>query len=1335
MTPTFLPEWNIHKIQPDTWSTILDNTLKEKGFFGIKNNVIKFFKNEKESDFQILKMSDYCSLTEKILLSNQISKDIKKNIKFAEYLRNKKIIPLLNSKKNSQKVFSSILTLEEKKTRSLEDVFYYSSQRLIFEEIRRDILLSEKSYISFSDTKIQKKLDEAISAGLIMDVEKILLFGADPTGNKNPTIYNAIENYCANTSNENYWLIVLLLIEAGADINKKNEFGETALDYAIREGESKVVKKLLEFNFDLDYLNSSAINFLEKIGKTDIINILFEAGTIIEGESILSIAVEKGDISEVEKLIKKFSSTPFRLRKLLTEENQFKKSVLAVAAMNNFIEIIELLLKAGASPNQITSSGKHLFHELFLDEKLILSKMCFKKFIDAGAILFSNKTMTVGIWSQLIQKKQIDLLILFLESWSDQNKTDQKESETKEASGKEEKSYYQSDREKLKPEISPKYKFVHIEIFQAILNIIQIFPDQTILIDLFFNSGLSINSINEFGDTLFIYLIKNTDISDIYISYFLKKGFDFRSKNKFNKTPIQVAFETEPKRLNVMNAYRKLGIDLNIQDDQGNSFFHIAIEKRNLSDFEFLIKNGFKPDLQNNLGITPLMLAISKGELEIIKNLLRLGLNLDLRDKENGNTALMYVMFIPLSKLRNEILVEFLKSKPKLNITNNNDQTAIIIAHLSSYLDTVEMLLKAGARDSWGRTQLMQVVRKNDVKKFDEIIDISADINCVDYEGFTVALHATYECNPKILKSLVKKGADFSLFSYSVLSPLENAIMQKKGESFLRIFTSTILHETIFLLAEEDTLYNVVFNKKGSYSKLTKFLDKNSYLLLELLFLYPNITEGQKTLREFFTYDDLSMGMKNLYDRYPLLDLKWVDELKFTCNDDYFVKEQKKLIIPLSSVETKIEGLLKFAYEITNDKSKFYCKPESFISDGKLIDKNKLESNLSSLIQTVNKKEKFFGSAETGSSKLIDYFNKLENFLKLIVEKLNDPELDKDKVAPALLDLAGVIGHCDARYMDDARDVYRLLTTKGGWTLCEEIDEILQNLRLATLEKIIAKSRLPSGEKIHRGNHLHVKNRYLYIIGKEKGIPGFDSAHSEETQLEHSYITIEKALFTFNQYYNPTEIINRIMIELKEPTKRDAFEMWFKENAVPETLLKEGVENRFEIIKNAYLEKQNELKVFKEKDITKFLDLQRTYINEILKSYRISPLKDIKDLKEIETAISVSFTKQSNSFLSEKELEKKRLEILYIISSASDPEKFIGIQVRKFFICDDRYSIDVGSDPSPSKWQAQLFKAIETDLRQMYFAKEICKPDTNEIKREAIANMLIAIGILTDYKG
>jgi len=100
------------------------------------------------------------------------------------------------------------------------------------------------------------------------------------------------------------------------------------------------------------------------------------------------------------------------------------------------------------------------------------------------------------------------------------------------------------------------------------------------------------------------------------------------------------------------------GLDLEYEDSNGIGIFDEAMNYSDLDFIKYLIEDkGFDPNVTNRKsGFTPLMQAVSYGHLEIVKYLVDLGVDVDIKDNF-GLNAKEYARKLGQSKV-----LDYLKS-------------------------------------------------------------------------------------------------------------------------------------------------------------------------------------------------------------------------------------------------------------------------------------------------------------------------------------------------------------------------------------------------------------------------------------------------------------------------------------------------------------------------------------------------------------------------------------------------------------------------------------------------------------------------------------------------
>ncbi|XP_063441107.1 uncharacterized protein LOC134721808 [Mytilus trossulus] len=123
------------------------------------------------------------------------------------------------------------------------------------------------------------------------------------------------------------------------------------------------------------------------------------------------------------------------------------------------------------------------------------------------------------------------------------------------------------------------------------------------------------------------------------VELLLKHSADVTAVNKENSNAFMVAIRTgDAKLVNTIWPYRG-NLDINHQNNLGNTALHIATDKCWDACVQFLLSSGANIDEQNNDGYTPLMVASLKGDMKILNRLLSSGADL-LKEDIQGCTAL-----------------------------------------------------------------------------------------------------------------------------------------------------------------------------------------------------------------------------------------------------------------------------------------------------------------------------------------------------------------------------------------------------------------------------------------------------------------------------------------------------------------------------------------------------------------------------------------------------------------------------------------------------------------------------------------------------------------------
>ena len=172
----------------------------------------------------------------------------------------------------------------------------------------------------------------------------------------------------------------------------------------------------------------------------------------------------------------------------------------------------------------------------------------------------------------------------------------------------------------------------------------------------------------------------------------IQKGAEVNFVNKLGQTPLMLAVGKGNTEIIMTLLKSKAKID--IKDENGNTALSYAVIKRRMDIGKILIDHGANINSKDNDGCTPFLLAVISGNNEAMDFLYKQGADVNAQDND-GWTALMFVVSRNDIKAINKILL----MKPKLEIINKNNETALQIAISNKQTEIKDILIKAGSKE------------------------------------------------------------------------------------------------------------------------------------------------------------------------------------------------------------------------------------------------------------------------------------------------------------------------------------------------------------------------------------------------------------------------------------------------------------------------------------------------------------------------------------------------------------------------------------------------------------------------------------------------------------
>ena len=206
------------------------------------------------------------------------------------------------------------------------------------------LIRNSSEWKNYYESKYENlSLFDLIQNGKTDLVKKKIESGADVNAKNN----NGNTPLCVASSNEHIE-IVKLLLEYGADVNAKNNYGSTPLYLASECGHTEIVKLLLEYGADVN--EYTPLYWASYKGHAEIVKLLLEYGADVnikdnDGRTPLYWASVYG-YTEIVKLLLEYGADVN-----VKSNSNNRNTALYLASGRGHTEIVKLLLEYGADVN------------------------------------------------------------------------------------------------------------------------------------------------------------------------------------------------------------------------------------------------------------------------------------------------------------------------------------------------------------------------------------------------------------------------------------------------------------------------------------------------------------------------------------------------------------------------------------------------------------------------------------------------------------------------------------------------------------------------------------------------------------------------------------------------------------------------------------------------------------------------------------------------------------------------------------------------------------------------------------------------------------------------
>jgi ankyrin repeat protein len=181
---------------------------------------------------------------------------------------------------------------------------------------------------------------------------------------------------------------------------------------------------------------------------------------------------------------------------------------------------------------------------------------------------------------------------------------------------------------------------------------------------------------------------------------------------------------------------------------------YVAIEGGNIQEVNNALQAGVDINYTNELGFTPLYIAILEGHMEVAKKLVACGA------KVQDN------LYLAIGKMHLAVAKQLVLLGANVNVKNNHHETLLHLATSNNELEKIKLLLLLGidvnakCENGWSALQLAALHGHMEIVKL--LIKQGANVNSNDNNNFTPLYIAILKGRLAVAKLLVEYGANIN---------------------------------------------------------------------------------------------------------------------------------------------------------------------------------------------------------------------------------------------------------------------------------------------------------------------------------------------------------------------------------------------------------------------------------------------------------------------------------------------------------------------------------------------------------------------------------------------
>lgn len=194
----------------------------------------------------------------------------------------------------------------------------------------------------------------------------------------------------------------------------------------------------------------------------------------------------------------------------------------------------------------------------------------------------------------------------------------------------------------------------------------------------------------------------------------------------------------------------KLGANVMTPNQEGDTPLHIAVTEGDAEVMEFLIQNKANVNATGRSGNKPLHYT---GDVEIVRKLINHKANVNVQD-EYGYMPLHYAVM----EGDKEMMELLIKNKAEVNSKNKYGYTPLDFACIREILEyLIQNKANINTTTEYGETPLHRAVSRGNIEVMESLIQYNANVHAKDINGQSVS---DYTMNRAIINKLLELGGD-----------------------------------------------------------------------------------------------------------------------------------------------------------------------------------------------------------------------------------------------------------------------------------------------------------------------------------------------------------------------------------------------------------------------------------------------------------------------------------------------------------------------------------------------------------------------------------------------